>query len=152
MPYDAQLDTLARQLAPYLLPHITQRVIVLGTYTPTYTGATTAGTTTYTIQTGTWTRIGNRLIVTGRVAWSAATGTGNALISLPTAADFTNVSRFPVLVHPQNVTFAAGVPVGVIDGTSASAFLLFSPASNAAGTIVAVEAAGDVQFTAIYEV
>jgi hypothetical protein len=51
-----------------------------GTFTPTLFGATAAGTTTYTIQDGSYTRIGNRVFGNGRVIWSNATGTGSARI------------------------------------------------------------------------
>lgn len=55
-----------------------------GTWTPTLVGETTAGTTTYASQVGFYTRIGNMVTVWGRVAISAATGTGNMLFgSLP---------------------------------------------------------------------
>lgn len=51
-----------------------------GTFTPTYYGSTTTGTTTYTLQSGTYTRIGNVLYYNIRIAWSNATGTGNGTI------------------------------------------------------------------------
>lgn len=123
-----------------------------GVWTPTYVGLSTAGVTTYTIQEGSYERVGRTIIAHGRVAWSAATGTGAAAISLPIAAVFTRVSRFVVSLYPVNVTFANGGIVGAIDsGTSTLAFVINSPATNAAGTILAVEAAGDLTFTAIYE-
>lgn len=50
-----------------------------GTFTPTLDGST-PGTSTYTTQKGYYTRIGNLVYITGTVAVSAATGTGNATI------------------------------------------------------------------------
>jgi hypothetical protein len=47
-----------------------------GTFTPTYEGTTTAGTTTYTIQNGYYTKIGNIVTVIINLGWSGATGTG----------------------------------------------------------------------------
>ena len=47
-----------------------------GTFTPTAYGQTTAGVTTYTTQTGKYTRIGRQVTCIITVAWSAATGTG----------------------------------------------------------------------------
>ena len=123
-----------------------------GTYAPTYLGQAVAGATTYTIQEGSWVRIGRKVQVWGRVAWSAATGTGAAIISIPKTAIFTRVTRFPVLIYPVNLTFANGSVVGVIDSaTSAVYFVMNSPATNAAGTAVAVEAAGDLSFSTEYE-
>lgn len=124
-----------------------------GVYVPTYLGLTTAGATTYTLQEGSWTRIGRVVHVAGRVTWTAATGTGVAIISLPIAPVFTRVSRFPVCLYSVNVTFANGSMTGVMDsGTGSSVFVLNSPLTNAAGTLVNVEAAGDLSFSTSYEV
>ena len=57
-----------------------------GTWTPTMIGGSTAGTTTYVSQFGFYTRIGNMVFFDMTVAWSAATGTGEARYSLPFAA------------------------------------------------------------------
>lgn len=51
-----------------------------GTFTPTAVGASTSGSTTYTAQTGSYTKIGRAVTVTFRVAYSAATGTGSLVI------------------------------------------------------------------------
>lgn len=59
-----------------------------GTFTPVVTGDGTAGAATYTQQDGRFTRIGNRVFFSIRVAWSAHTGTGNfaPISGLPYAA------------------------------------------------------------------
>lgn len=49
-----------------------------GTWTPTVDGAT-PGTTTYSVQEGYYTKIGNMVWVSGLIIISAATGTGNAI-------------------------------------------------------------------------
>jgi hypothetical protein len=51
-----------------------------GTFTPTLFGASSAGTTTYTSQNGTYTKIGRQVTVTVYVTASAATGTGELRI------------------------------------------------------------------------
>lgn len=148
--YNQQARNLRKPLAPYLLPFTEDN---LGTYSPAYLGLGTPGATTYSLINGSYTRLGNILYVFGRVAWTAATGTGAATISLPMAAVFTRVTRFPVLLYPVGVTFTNGGITGVIDSlTSASFFVINSPATNAAGTLVAMEAAGDVAFSTMYEV
>ena len=114
-----------------------------GTYSPTYLGGTTAGATTYSVQQGTWIRIGNVIIVTGNVTWTAVTGTGNAQISLP----FTPSARGAGALWIQNVTFANSTPT--IQIASQAFFLMYSPLTNAAGAIVQMEAAGDVRFTLV---
>ena len=51
-----------------------------GTWTPTYFGLTTAGTTTYGVNKGTYVRVGRLVTVTGVMTWTAATGTGGAAL------------------------------------------------------------------------
>lgn len=53
---------------------------VQGSFTPTLFGASTAGVTTYTLQVGEYTQIGNIVFFALDVAASAATGTGNVVI------------------------------------------------------------------------
>jgi hypothetical protein len=47
-----------------------------GTFTPTMFGSISAGTTTYVLQVGKYTKIGNVVFVNVIISWSAATGTG----------------------------------------------------------------------------
>jgi len=122
-----------------------------GTYTPTYLGGTTPGATTYSAQQGAWTRIGNIVFVTGTVAWTAATGTGDARISLPfTAINVANQNHTGSLWQAA-VTFANGTPQMLISPNVAY-FIMTSPLTNAANTTVAIEAAGIVVFPAAYRV
>lgn len=115
-------------------------------YTPTYVGATTPGVTTYSFQQGEYVRIGRLVVASGAVVWTAATGTGNARISLPIAgAAGLNQSGS---VRVVSVTFAAGAPQ--VEFAGSPYFEMRSPATNAAGTVVAVEAAGNIVFTIVY--
>lgn len=127
--------------------------VVTRTWTPTYTGQSAAGVTTYTTQIGAYTLLGRFVFAMGRLVWTGATGTGVALIGgLPVAISFNNSTRFCGFVYSVNVTFANGSIQAVADsGTSTSAFVMLSPATNAAGTLLTVEAAGDLSFTIIYE-
>lgn len=118
-------------------------------YTPTYTGSTSAGTTTYSVQQGSWVRIGKLLIVTGTIVWTAATGTGDARISLPTGTANVADQNFAVALRTVGVTFANGTPQGQIAAGTAY-FTMLSPLTNAASTTVQMEAAGNVIFTAVY--
>jgi hypothetical protein len=47
-----------------------------GTFTPTAYGSSSAGTTTYTTQSGTYTKIGRQVTLTFAISYSALTGTG----------------------------------------------------------------------------
>lgn len=118
---------------------------VTGTYVPTYLGGSTAGVTTYSFQEAAWTLIGDMVTVRGQVVWTAATGTGNAQISLPFTAAAAN---FTGALYLNGVTFTA-VPEMLIT-LSTAFFTMASPASNAGPTTIAVEAAGNVIWTCTY--
>ena len=117
-----------------------------GAYTPTYVGGTAAGVTTYTFQNAAWTQIGNQITVRGQVAWSAATGTGNARISLPFAPVGGN---FTGSLYVTAITFANNTPQMLVNAGN-SYFEMGSPLTNANPTMVAVEAAGNLIFTVTY--
>lgn len=130
------------------LEKVERPITASSTYTPTMIGETTAGATTYTTQNGQYTQIGNIIFAWGYVVWTAATGTGNMIISLPFARNNANIVM-PVTLYVDGITFASGAPMGaVVPG--AAYFRLYYPASNAATTVIAVEAAGQVGFTAVY--
>ena len=61
-----------------------------GTWTPTVRGEGSAGTTTYTLQEGFYTKIGDTVFLYCRVTYSAATGTGTLQIK---GVPFNNVDR-----------------------------------------------------------
>lgn len=120
-----------------------------GTWAPTYVGGTTAGVTTYTTQQGDYTRIGRIVAAKGRVTWTAATGTGQARISLPFAAAAGVNMETPAMIWTSNVTFGALTPYGLVQ-QGVQYLTIWTPANNAASVAIAVEAAGDVIFEAIY--
>ena len=142
--------TLARLLAPSLasfFPSFTQGHV--GAYAPTSEGSTTPGVTTYTTQQGSWVRLGPIVIVTGTVVWTAASGTGTALISLPSIVANVANQNFSGSARTVNVTFANSAPQVLILPNTAF-FQLSSPLTNAAPAAVAVEAAGNIVFTVVY--
>jgi hypothetical protein len=68
-----------------------------GTYTPTIIGASTAGTGTYTIQVGRYTRIGNKVCVYFYANTTAHNGTGQiTATSLPFTSNSTT-NNLPIL-------------------------------------------------------
>ncbi len=140
-------DTLLRQMKRdrRRLGHaeVIERPGMTATYTPTVVGGSTAGVTTYSLQQGAYTRIGALVLYTLTVVWTNATGTGEARFGLPfTAANVTN-QNYAASVRLVNVTFAAGTPQAQI-AANTNYMTLISPATNAAGTVVAVETAGNV--------
>lgn len=126
-----------RELTTYLMRE------TRGTWTPTYAGLTTAGTTTYSVQDGRYAMHGSVCDLWCRVAWSAATGTGQASIGgLPFPVPTIDGLYYPAAVFVNGVTFAgSGVMALAQPGTSRMD--LFSAASNSISTVT-VEAAGDI--------
>lgn len=124
-------------------------IYTTSTWTPTYYGSVTVGTTTYTSQAGYYTRVGRVILFTGYIAWTNATGTGNAQLSLPfTAANLTD-GRYAVSLRINNITFAnAGVEGLILPATDYVS--LWTPASNVVTTAVAVEVAGDISYSGMY--
>lgn len=120
-------------------------------YTPTYDGAT-PGTTTYAAngQVGHYVRFGPLVFFYGRIQWTAATGTGDAHISIPVTAAATTNLNSTVAVAINNVTYTQDAPTGLV-GASAAYFDIRSPITNAGATIVQVEAAGVINFSGFYE-
>ncbi len=118
-----------------------------GTFTPTVYGATVAGTTTYTTQTGRYARVGNRIDVWLRVTWTAQTGSGSLTVGgLP----FTSKSTFlgSMVVFPLSFTFAGSGIVAFLSG-SRTYLELYSPASGGGG-LVAMDTAADLIISGTY--
>lgn len=133
----------------YRLRSISTPYYAKSTYTPTYTGLTTAGVTTYTTQQGSYIRIGKLVIATATIIWTAATGTGNALFSLPFASANVSDQNYSGGARLESITFANSTPTIQL-GFSQAFIRLNSPLTNAGSTNVAVEAAGNVVYTVAY--
>lgn len=123
---------------------------VEGTFTPVVSGNTTAGVGTYTAQVGTYQRIGNRVHFQLRVTWTAHTGTGVLLVSLPFTANAAANNYAPLAVY--------------FDGTDAAGqFIAYVPAGGSQAVItghvsgtglvsVNVRAAGDLMISGNYRI
>jgi hypothetical protein len=101
-----------------------------GTFTPTLQGGTTAGTTTYLVQEGTYTKVGRQVTVSLYINASAATGTGGIFIGgLP----FSSVSGFygaaTVMVREYN--WGSGTYLVAYMAGGLSYFEIFSCADDA---------------------
>ena len=126
-----------------------------GTFTPTVSGSTTAGTGTYIVQVGRYTKIGNRVSVDVHMGWSAHTGTGNMR--------FTDL---PFTIKNASNYFAAGA-VGSSDNfalTANNIMTLYAanntnyldvrqyPAGGGSQTAVPMDTAAGIIFSVNYEV
>lgn len=79
-----------------------------GTFTPTIVGGTTAGVGTYTNQDGKYTKIGNIVHCQIYLGWTAHTGTGSILFSLPFTAAAGSGFASGVIGTISNVALSAG--------------------------------------------
>lgn len=120
-------------------------------YTPTYQGSTTGGSTTYTTQQGWYIRIGNIVLATGTLVWTAASGTGNVRILLPVTSKNTSGQRYIGAVYTESVTFANG-SIQAVNFANNNTLRLFSPITNGAATELSIEAAGTIIFSILYQV
>lgn len=126
-----------------------------GDWTPTLYGTTTAGTTTYTTQTGNYEKIGGLVYVSFVLAWTNLTGTGNARIGgLPfTAASLTGQPR-----HAFSDSFYTGLslPNSNLNGyiQEATAYIDLLSSSTTAGAAVDIQTeittAGEVYGSLLY--
>lgn len=79
-----------------------------GTFTPTIIGTTTAGTGTYDIQIGRYTKIGNRVYFNLRLLWSAHTGTGSlGATGLPFTSNATTNNLHPFAIYASDISLTA---------------------------------------------
>lgn len=119
-----------------------------GTWTPTYLGRTTAGVTTYSGQpSGFWYRIGKLTFVHGYVAWSAATGTGQAAIGgLPFAAAYDAVLNMSY----DNHVMGAGKQGVAYLGAGSNIGIYANDPAGGANASVAVDGAGSIRVTGVY--
>jgi len=123
-----------------------------GTFTPTVSGSTTAGTTTYLLQTGSYTKIGRMVYVNLIVQYSSATGTGSYRIGglpftssngisenyavgsmLPSELNWTGGSSLMPLQF-QNTDYI--IPYYVADDAGASPQQIVNESANARITLV----------------
>ena len=131
---------------------------VQGTYGPTLFGQTTAGVTTYTAQTGYYTRVGNLCYIQGVITASAATGTGNLLIgSFPfTIKNQTNGSAYGSIINVSAGTLA--LPAGTtwanlaLTANTTRSSIFCSGTTSAGGNIQMVNNNLNLQWTAIYQI
>ncbi len=94
---------------------------VTSTWTPTLTGLSSAGTTTYVIQTGYYIQNGNMIWVYGEIAISAATGTGNAVIGgLPFTIKSGTFPEGSILFNSSGWSWPASTTQMTIQGLSAT--------------------------------
>lgn len=110
-----------------------------GTFTPTVKGATIAGVGTYTLQSGSYTRIGNRVMFECQVAWSAHTGTGNLVLDNLPFAIKNQAHNHPLTIASDNLTFVGQLACIALANTTTAG--VYSVSTGAALAAVAMDSA-----------
>lgn len=85
-----------------------------GTWTPVFAGTGTAGTFTYSVQTGIYTKVGRKVTVIGQILLSAISVAPTGVMriyGLPFTAGLTNLNSAGSIHYMENITFAANTNV-----------------------------------------
>jgi hypothetical protein len=121
-----------------------------GTWTPTVVGVTTAGTATYSVQLGSYTKIGNLVYVNIYLTYTGGTGTGQLRISgLP----FTSAASYlPVAsVYLDNIAVtAAHYPLNLMNASSTT--IDFYQSAGGGASALPYDAAGTILLSLTYRV
>jgi hypothetical protein len=124
-----------------------------GTFTPTIVGTGTAGTGTYSVQVGRYTKIGQRVHFQINLTWSAHTGTTNMIVgALPfTSANVANAVS-AVSVRHSNLTSPASTVVQGFVASNATTITLESVAvAGGAAAALAMDTAATLTVSGHYE-
>jgi len=121
-----------------------------GTFTPTIVGDGTAGTTTYTVQLGSYTKIGKVVNFKIDLGWSGQTGTGSLIIGgLP----FTSVNDSFVSVcsaRASNLTYTAGASLAAQVQSNSTSMYPVQSVNNAAIATIPVDTSGQLSISGFY--
>jgi hypothetical protein len=116
-------------------------------------GSTSAGTATYAIAAGEYTKIGRLVNVTGRLQWSGHTGTGDMrIVGLPfTSASISNIIPAVTFGYVEGIALtASNFLTGFVVDSSTRINFWQAPVSGGSATLVPMDAAGDIAFSATY--
>ena len=121
------------------------------TFIPVIEGSTAAGVGTYTTQSGVFTRIGNRVMFSIDVAWSAHTGTGTILLSGLPYAPALIFRTFPIVAF--NLAYTAGNQLyAQVGGSSFTKMDIAQVGVSASGVNIAMDTAAQILINGSYEV
>ena len=127
-----------------------------GTFTPTVAGSTAAGTGTYSVQTGFYTKVGNLVTVEVFLTWTNIVGATGIMIlaGLPfQSTSSTNAYSAASIAYVNNISLtASNVLTGMINPGSSFVELQQYPVGGGASTPVTIDTAGSIIYTVTYRV
>jgi hypothetical protein len=122
-----------------------------GTFTPTVIGTTSAGTATYTSQSGTYTKVGRQVTVNIYVLYTSGTGTGKLkLAGLPFTSSATNLASCSVGVFSNITMTASNFPTPFINVSTTEVTFWSAPVGGGGYVIIDYDAAGEIMVSATY--
>ena len=125
---------------------------VENTFTPSVIGSSSAGTATYTIRLGSYTKIGKRVFFTISLTWSGHTGTGDLQVSgLPFMSNSDGENYTPVTVWNSNVATSAGTMLGALILPNQNKISFYElPTGGGSASLVTIDAAGSLYLSGHY--
>ena len=122
-------------------------------WVPVVSGTTSAGTATYSVQSGTYTRIDkNTVQVNLQVTWTNHTGTGGISISLPTSSQTPATGGLSQIgsVVLENIPLTNTKWPAAVLGTNLDSVILYEFQSSGAALYLSISASGTVSLTGAY--
>ena len=118
------------------------------TFTPVVEGSTTAGTATYSLQTGVYQKRGSMIWFEIRLTWTGHTGTGNILVTIP--ANIAGASSVPITIISETLAYTAGrYPAATVNSSNQRINIYQFQSGGAIGAI-AMAAAGSLYLSGSY--
>lgn len=124
-----------------------------GTFTPTVVGTPTAGTGTYSVQVGRYTKIGQRVYFQLNMTWTAHTGTTNMIVgALPfTSVNVVNASSAVSIRHSGIGSPASTVVQGFVSANGTTITLESVAVAGGSATALALDTGGTLVISGHYE-
>jgi hypothetical protein len=125
-----------------------------GDWTPTVFGSTSAGTATYTLQVGRYTKIGNTVVCHANLGISAHTGTGNVRLGgLPfTSANVSNIAYAGSIAELGNLTLTAlNIATLYLAQNETAIYVIQYPVGGGASSGVAIDTQFNIAFSITYQ-
>lgn len=116
------------------------------TFTPVLQGSTTAGAGTYSTQSGTYTKVQDRIFFDISLTWTAHTGTGNIVISGLPETNTGNTT--PCFIRASNLTYSGDLVAAV--NANDSTVTVQSQTSGGTLAQVAMDTAGTITISGQY--
>ena len=123
-----------------------------GTYTPTIYGGGTAGTGTYSTQSGRYVLNGKLCTVTINLAWSAHTGSGQARVALPFTAASNSMNVIGSTTFSSYTLTAGTTQLTPYVGSGLNYALLLEQQTGVAATNANLDTAASISMTVTYEI